>query len=370
MEFLPTKPPSAESAVWLDTELFGRLPLPPEAAFRSDTQAIMARARELTHQSKADETTRSYRTSWTQWCAFCERMGYAPLAGDVQPVGFFLAHLSRSKSLATVRARLAAIAAAHRIAGVPLDLRAAAISNVIEGFKREQGVRPLKQATPLLLDILPRFLEAYAADTAAHRRDKALLLFGFATALRRSELVALDVADIECETRGLLVNLRRSKTDQQGKGALIAVHRGANSAFCPVRAIECWLEIRTAAPGPLFTRLHKGGRITGIRLRPQAVALVVKRAITAIDLDPRSFSGHSLRAGLATSAALAGADLKSIMAQTRHRSHDVALRYIRHAEVWKGNVTALLFGMNSESSPVEQGLRQELTEEERGWEDR
>jgi len=157
MEFLPATPPAGESAAWLDTELFGRLPLPPDAALRSDTQAIMARARELARQSKADETRRSYRTSWTQWCAFCERMGYAPLAGDVRPVGFFLAHLSRSKSLATVRARLAAIAAAHRIAGVPLDLRAPAISNVIEGFKREQGVRPLKQATPLLLEILPRF---------------------------------------------------------------------------------------------------------------------------------------------------------------------------------------------------------------------
>jgi integrase len=330
-------------ASWLDTDLFGRLSLPLHLIGNADTDAIVARARELARGSKAAETRRSYRTSWTQWCAFCERLGYEPLGGDVRAVGLFMADLSRTKSLATVRTRLAAVSTAHRIAGVPLDTRAAPIATVVEGFKREHGIRPLRQATPLLLDVLPRFLAAYETPMPANRRDKALLLAGFASALRRSELVALDVADLEFTDKGLVIHLRRSKMDQHGKGEMIAIHKGANTALCPVTALENWLALRTSAPGPLFTRLHKGGRVTFIRLRPQAVSLIVKRAVEAIGFDPQTFSGHSLRAGLATSAALAGADLHQIMTQTRHRSTDVARRYIRHAEVWRDNVTRLLF---------------------------
>jgi integrase len=336
------KEPSA--VVWLDTALFGPLPLPADPAPRSDTEAILARARELASRSKADETLRSYRTSWSQWCEFCELMGYQTLVGDAQAVVLFLAHLSRTKSLATVRTRLAAVATAHCIAGVPLNTKAGPIANVIEGFKREQGVKPLKQATPLLPDLLKRLLGVYSKDTAAHRRDKAILLIGFASALRRSEIVALDLADVDYVSQGVLLHLGRSKTDQQGKGELVAIHRGASSEFCAVTALERWIEIRGQKPGPLFARLYRGGGISAERLRPQSVSIVVKRAALAGGLNPKTFSGHSLRAGLATSAALAGADLKDIMAQTRHRSHDIALRYIRRAEVWKDNVTGLLFG--------------------------
>ncbi len=341
LEANPTEP---SSVIWLDTELFGPLPLPADPALRTDIEAILARARELASRSKAMETVRSYQASWAQWRQFCERMNYQPLGGDARAVGLFLAHLARTKSLATVRTRLAAVATAHRIAGVALDTRAGPITSVLEGFKREQGVKPLKQATPFLLDVLQRLPDIYAKDTPAHRRDKAILLIGFGSALRRSEIVALDVADVEIQPQGVLLHLARSKTDQQGKGELIAIHRGADSEFCAVAALERWIELRGPKPGPLFTRLHRGSRVTTTRLRPQAVSLVVKRAALAIGLDPSSFSGHSLRAGLATSAALAGADLKDIMAQTRHRSHDIALRYIRRAEVWKDNVTQLLFG--------------------------
>jgi integrase len=340
---METDPKEPSAIVWLNTELFGPLPLPADPALRSDLEVILARARELASRSKAAETARSYKTSWDQWYEFCERMGYQPLAGDVVAVSMFLADLSLSKTLATARTRLAAVATAHRIAGVALDLKAGPIANVLEGFKREQGVKPLKQATPLLVEVLKRLPGIYAKDTPANRRDKALLLTGFASALRRSEIVALDVEDVESAPQGVVLHLRRSKTDQQGKGELIAIHRGTDSEFCAVTALERWIELRGRKPGPLFTRLHKGGRVSGERLRPQAIALLVKRAALACDLDPGNFSGHSLRAGLATSAALAGADLKDIMAQTRHRSYDIARRYIRRAEIWKNNVTELLF---------------------------
>jgi integrase len=341
MEVNPTEP---SAIVWLDTELFGPLPLPSDPALRSDTEAILARARQLANRSKATETLRSYRTSWKQWCGFCDLMGYQPLAGDAMAVGMFLAHLSLTKSLATARTRLASVATAHRIAGVRLDTKAGPIASVLEGFKREQGVKPLKQATPLLAELLKRVLGAYAKDTPAHRRDKAILLIGFASALRRSEIVTLDLTDVESVPQGVLLHLGRSKTDQQGKGELIAIHRGTSSEFCAVTALDRWIETRGRKAGPLFIRLHRGGGVSTERLRPQAVSIIVKRAVLASGLNADTFSGHSLRAGLATSAALAGADLKDIMVQTRHRSHDIALRYIRRAEVWKDNVTGLLFG--------------------------
>jgi integrase len=257
LEENPTEP---SSVVWLDTDLFGPLPLPADPALRSDTEVILARARALASRSKASETLRSYQTSWEQWCGFCNLMGYRPL-GDVRAVGMFLAHLSLTKSLATVRTRLAAVATVHRIAGVPLDTKASPIANVLEGFKREQGIKPLKQATPLLVDVLKRLLGIYAKDTPANRRDKALLLTGFASALRRSEIVALDVEDVDSVPQGVVLHLVRSKTDQHGKGELIAIHRGTDSEFCAVTALERWIDLRGRKPGPLFTRLHKGGRV-------------------------------------------------------------------------------------------------------------
>jgi integrase len=134
---------------------------------------------------------------------------------------------------------------------------------VLEGFKREQGVKPLKQATPLLVDVLKRLLGIYAKDTPAKVRDKALVLTGFASALRRSEIVALDIEDVESVPQGVVLRLLRSKTDQHGKGELIAIHRGTDSEFCAVTALERWIELRGPKPGPLFTRLHKGGRMSG-----------------------------------------------------------------------------------------------------------
>lgn len=305
---------------------------------------IIARARELASRSKAKQTFRAYRTGWAQWTDFCRSRGYAPLAGDAQAVALFLAHLSLTKRLATVRARLAAVAAAHRVAGIDLDLRHSAIATLLDGFKREQGVQSQTQAAPLLFEILPRFTSAYDGATPIGARDRAMILIGFGAALRRSELVALDTADIEISTKGLVVHLHRSKTDPYGKGNFLAIHRGNNSVFCPVRALEDWIAHRGREPGPLFTRILKGGRITWRRLSDQSVSLIVKKGATAMGLDARQFSGHSLRAGLATSAALAGADLVAIMEQTRHKSYDVARRYIRSAEIWRNNVTERLFG--------------------------
>lgn len=174
-----------------------------------------------------------------------------------------------------------------------------------------------------------------APPTVAGMRDAALVLIGFGAALRRSELVALDVADVTVSREGLKVLVRRSKTDQEAAGIEIAIARGRGAETCPVAAFQAWVADAGITAGPVFRRVRKNGLVGGERLTDKSVADTVKRLAEAAGLDAARFSGHSLRAGLATSAALAGAGLTSIMKQTRHKSVDVAKTYIRDADLWR-----------------------------------
>ena len=186
-------------------------------------------------------------------------------------------------------------------------------------------------------------------------RDRAMLLVGFGAALRRGELAALRLGDVEAVPgRGLRVLVRRAKTDQQGRGEDIAVCANpADPTFCPMAALDAWLAHRRGARDltgggsdaerPLFCAVSKGGRLSGTGLSDKAVVRLIKQAAGDAGLDPTGFSGHSLRAGLATAAGDAGAALADLMRQTRHRSTAVALGYLRPAELWRNNVTARVF---------------------------
>ena len=210
----------------------------------------------------------------------------------------------------------------------------------MSGIRRESGIRP-QQKAPVLVDDLRRMIITIP-ETTAGLRDRALLLIAWGAALRRSEAVALDVADVTASDVGLLVTIKRAKTDQEGEGAQVAIHRGRSLALCPVAALQAWQEASGIVSGPIFVRVLKGGQVTAQRIAPEAVADIVKQRAIAVGLDPASLGGHSLRAGLATSAALAGASLESIMRQTRHKSVDVARSYVRVADLWRGNITANL----------------------------
>ena len=164
-------------------------------------------------------------------------------------------------------------------------------------------------------------------------RDRALLLLGFAGAFRRSELVALNVADIrECEA-GLRVRISRSKTDQEAQGVTIGIVPGA--VACPVRAIKAWLEAAKIMDGPLFRSIAKGERISTERLSDKSVADIVKRHVARLGLDPAAFGGHSLRAGFLTSAAAKGASIFKMMDTSRHKSVDTLRGYVRDAELFR-----------------------------------
>jgi integrase len=172
-------------------------------------------------------------------------------------------------------------------------------------------------------------------------RDRALLLLGFAAALRRAELVALDVEDLQFVKQGVVLIVRRSKTDQEGYGRKIAVPYGRTHA-CAVGALQDWLQHATIQRGPVFRPVGKGGRIHGGRLTPQSVALVLKGYARASGLDASEISGHSLRSGLVTSAAQAGVPAHKIQQQSGHRSLEMLARYIRDTTIFENNAAGLL----------------------------
>ena len=171
-------------------------------------------------------------------------------------------------------------------------------------------------------------------------RDRALLLLGFAGAMRRSELVGLDVADITEGTDGLIVRLRRSKTDQEGAGRTVGIPFGSNLATCPVRAWRAWLELSSITEGAAFRPVDRHGRIAVTRLSGQAVALVLKRHASRAGLDRDEVAGHSLRAGLATSAAAAGVPERVIAEQTGHKGTAMLRRYIREGTLFRENAAS------------------------------
>jgi integrase len=173
-------------------------------------------------------------------------------------------------------------------------------------------------------------------------RDRALLLIGFAGGFRRSELTALDAADVAGTRDGLVVTIRRSKTDQEGEGRKIGVPYGSNPATCPVRSFQSWLESSGITEGPLFRPINRHGKMAATRLSGAAVGEIVKKYVEAVGLDASHFAGHSLRSGLASSAAAAGASERSIMNQTGHRSEKMVRRYIKDGSLFRENAAAVL----------------------------
>ncbi len=180
-------------------------------------------------------------------------------------------------------------------------------------------------------------VETLQLDTLRGRRDRALLLVGFAGAFRRSELVSLDVGDVAFNTDGLVVQLRRSKTDQEGQGRKVGLPFGSNPLTCPVRALRDWFSQGNITLGPIFRSIDRHGNLKPMRLTDQSVALIVKRSAKTAGLDWERYAGHSLRAGLATAAAMADVSERSIMEQTGHKSLPVVRRYIRDGSLFRRN---------------------------------
>ncbi len=263
-------------------------------------------------------------------------MGQSPLPAAPELVAAYLAARAQGPaplSMATLARRLVAISAAQRLQGERLDTQHPAIRNTWQGLRRQRGSAQ-RQVAPATRAVLQTMIASIDAESLSGRRDRALLLIGYAAGLRRSELVALEVADIEQLADGLRLTIRRSKTDQEGAGEPIGIPR-SNVATCA--ALDAWLTAAAITSGRIFRSVDRHGRL-GDGLSDKAVALIVKQRAAAAGFDPARFSGHSLRAGMITSAAAAGAADRDIQRQSRHKSAAVMQRYIRPASVFRNNV--------------------------------
>ena len=299
---------------------------------------IAAEARDYVAASRAENTTRSYRTGWAQFTAWCDEHGVTALPAGAETVACFVADLAKAAKPATIDARLAAISAAHRAAGYDSPTKAEAVRLVRRGVRRTLGTAQ-RRVRPVTVADLRKMIEELGVD-AAGCRDHALLLLGFAGALRRSELVGLDVEDVTEGPDGLTTRLRFSKCDQEGAGRLVGIPYGSNPSTCPVRAWRAWLERSGITAGPAFRPVDRHGRVGTTRLSAQAVALVLKRHAVRSGLDPSEVAGHSLRAGLATSAAEAGVPERVIADQTGHKGTVTLRRYIREGSLFRENAAS------------------------------
>lgn len=273
-------------------------------------------------------TLRSYRNDLKQFFAWGGTIPASP-----EMVATYLARHAEKQTPATLSRRLVAISWAHGVKDLPSPTRSQLVKATIQGIRRKKG-RPSKQATPLLKADVLRLVKGLQGLRG--KRDKAMLLVGFAAAFRRSELVSLDVSDLEFVAEGIVIRLRRSKTDQEGKGREIAIPY-IGRRYCPCRALQAWLRDSGIEEGAIFRRVDKAEQVLPARLSAQSVGGVIKRLAEEAGLDPALYSGHSLRAGFATSAAKAGAPAASIRAQTGHKSDAMLQRYIRYSELFSEN---------------------------------
>lgn len=293
--------------------------------------------------SQAANTRRAYRAAWAAFCRWCQIHSQESLPASPQTVAAYLtAEAKDGRKVSTLNVKRAAISAAHRTANQADPTGAELVRLTMRGITRTLRAAPTKKA-PVTIVELRDLLARIDRSTLQGKRDAALLLVGFAGAFRRSELVALDVEDARFAKDELRLTVRQSKTDQEGNGVLKVIPRLEDNELCPVVALRTWLDSAGLNSGPMFRRFNKWGSM-GARLTDQTVAHVIKSLAESAGLDPRQFSGHSLRAGFITSAAVAGVQAIDIAAQSGHRSLDVLRGYIRDAGQQARRATLGAFG--------------------------
>jgi integrase len=302
--------------------------------------AVLDRAREFSDAAKAPATRRAYRSDMRDFQAFCARHAAKCLPADPQTVALYATHLTDRAKLATIRRRMAAISQAHLEHGLESPTRHPMVRRILQGIARTIGAAQVKKDA-LTLDALRRALLSVWGESLKAKRDRAILLLGFAGALRRSEIAALDAADLAFTKRGLLVNIRRSKTDQTGEGQEIAIPLVADHSVCAVTAMREWLKAAEIKEGPVFRSFSLRRELTTSRIDGQDIANLVKRVASDARLDG-DFSAHSLRAGFVTSAAEAGVTLENISRTTRHKSLAVLAGYIRHVDLFEDSALSAI----------------------------
>lgn len=300
----------------------------PVLALQEAREAAAAYAR----GSRSGATWRAYASDWKNFSAWCQSVKQRDLPASSTTVALYIgAQAKQGYAPSTLGRRLAAIRLMHLGARVPSPHDALEVDEVMRGVRRIWQ-RPPEQKAPAVDEDIKRMVDSIDLSTMKGLRDRALLLIGFAGALRRSELVALDVEHVTEQAEGLKVLIASSKTDQEGQGQIVAIPGVPTSAYCPVQALAEWLEKAGIMSGALFRRMQRGDVVGVDRLNSQSVALVIKQLASQVGLDPTRYAGHSLRSGFLTSAARNRASIFKMADQSRHKSLDVLREYVRNEE--------------------------------------
>jgi site-specific recombinase XerD len=283
-------------------------------------------------EQHAPATRRAYRSDWQIFETWCKQKEVPPLPAFPETVAMFLSsQANQGTAPSTLRRRLAAIRLAHRMVDLEPPTNSELVKSTFAGIRRVHGTAS-NSKEPAIAERIRAMVDPIDPSSMAGTRDRALLLLGFSGAFRRSELVAIEVEDLEKQERGLVINVRKSKTDQEGASETVAVIRADH--YCPVNAIDHWLKVAAIENGPIFRRVYKGGKLGTTALSSYSVALIVKRWALQAGLNPADFAGHSLRSGFLTSAAMNRASLFKMMEVSRHKDPKTVMCYIRQAEVF------------------------------------
>jgi site-specific recombinase XerD len=306
----------------------------------TDIKALQDQTLNNLKSSKANNTIRAYRSDFKDFSAFCAKNRLKSLPTDSKIVALYLTYLSsKDAKISTLRRRLVSIGVIHKLKGHYLDTKHPIIIENLMGIKRKIG--SFQQGKkPILINQLKSIINVIDNEKSKEIkkiRDKTLILIGFGGGFRRSELVSIDYNDVELVPEGVKIVVRRSKTDQFGEGMVKGLPYFSNQNYCPVMHLKKWLELSNIKSGPLFRRFSKSYKLNENRLTDQSVALLLKNYLNVAGIENKNYSGHSLRSGFATVSAESGADERSIMAMTGHKTTQMVRRYIKEANLFKNN---------------------------------
>ena len=306
----------------------------------TDIKALQEETLKNLKNSKALNTVRAYKSDFEDFGLFCIKNGFNNLPSEPKVVSLYLTYLSSKEvKISTIKRRLVSIGVIHKMKGHYLDTKHPVIIENLMGIKRRKGTIQ-KGKKPILINDLKKLVDVINQEKTADikkLRNKAILIIGFSGGFRRNEIVSLDLEDIEFVFEGVKITVKKSKTDQFGEGMIKGIPHFNESLYCPVTTLKRWINISKIKKGPLFRRFSKGSKLSENRLTDQSVALIIKSYLTKAGINSQNYSGHSLRSGFATSAAEAGAEERSIMSMTGHKSTEMVRRYIKEANLFKNN---------------------------------
>ena len=293
----------------------------------SDVKKLELETLKNLKNSKANNTIRAYESDFKDFSLFCIKNSLVSMPTEPKVLSIYLTHLSKTCKFSTLKRRIASIKVIHKMKGHYLDTKHPLVMENLLGIKRINGAHQ-KAKKPLLINNLKVIIKAInelEKVKIKKIRDKSLLLLGFAGGFRRSELVNIEFNDLEFVEEGIKILIQRSKTDQLGEGSIKAIPYFKNVEYCPVTNLKNWIKIKNITSGKVFN------------LSDKSVSLILKKYALLAGLDPRKYSGHSLRSGFATSAAESGAEERNIMAMTGHKTTQMVRRYIQEANLFKNN---------------------------------